>query len=320
MSTKIPLKLKIKPVETIHVVPTVEAKLKPYYGEIKCEKVKCKNKAYYEFNGGYFCGVHSKSNRTQLVKISSYVQAKKKAELLVISNTLIEDARKKNKDQGLKGKVIVSQLKMMKEPDDHKGFLKVFPNFKHQNRRDGFGCRSLSPMSLGPVDHGQPNLPQSFNIENFHQGSKCFQEEIDSKGDPSKIYYENRLKFYLDKTAHRHKYKGTGKNKNIPVFFIWVDKDGKEHRLNYTQSKQFYCHFYEKLASIQPDYLRLLKLIENGTNIQICGYDGRSIGNRPIEEEYLDESKPFGHELVLATMLIEKPENYPWKKYKTFDF
>ena len=273
-------------------------------------------------NGDYFCGVHSKNkvNRRQLVKISSSVQAQKKDEQLVISNTYIEEARKHNINQGQIGKVIVSQLKMMKEPDDHLGFLKVFPNFKHQNRKDGFGCRSLSPMSLGPVDHGQPNLPQSLNIENFHQGSKCFQEEIDEKGDPCQIYYENRLKFYLDETAHRHKYKGKDKNKNIPLFFIWVDKNGKEHRLNYIQSRQFYCHFYERLASIQPDYLRLLKLIENGTNIQICGFDGRSIGHRSIEQEYLDPSKPFGHELVLATMLIEKPENYPWKKYKTFDF
>jgi hypothetical protein len=74
------------------------------------------------------------------------------------------------------------------------------------------------------------------------------------------------------------------------------------------------------LASKQSDFKKLQDLIKNGTNIQICGYDGRSIGHRSIEEEYLDPSKPFGHELVLATMLTEKPENYPWKKYKTFDF
>lgn len=141
------------------------------------------------------------------------------------------------------------------------------------------------------------------------------------RGNPSQIYYENRLKFYLDKTPHRHKYKSKDvKNKNIPLFFLWVDKEGNEHRLNYIESRQFYCHFYERLASKQPDFLKLNKLIKNKTNIQICGYDGRPIGHRSIEEEYLDPSKPFGHELVLAIMLIENPNHYPWKKYKKFDF
>ena len=39
-----------------------------------------------------------------------------------------------------------------------------------------------------------------------------------------------------------------------------------------------------------------------------------------IEDHYLDSSKPFGHELVLYTMLTINPENYPWRKYKTEDF
>jgi hypothetical protein len=58
---------------------------------------------------------------------------------------------------------------MMKNPEHIEGFLKVFPNYKHQNRQDGFGCMKLSPKYLGPVDHGQPDLPPALNIENFHQ-------------------------------------------------------------------------------------------------------------------------------------------------------
>ena len=301
----------------------LKTKIVPKYGQINCERPNCQNKAYYQLDSHYVCGVHSrnKPNRIELVKMSSSEKTQQKKELHAIDLKLIDLARKKNISLGEVGQVIVSQLKMMREPEQHKGFLKVFPNFKHQNRTDGFGCQSLSPMSLGPVDHGQPNLPPCLNIENFHQGSKCFAEEIDENGNPSVIYYENRLKFYLDKTPHRHKFQGTEKkNKNIPLFFLWVDKQGNEHRLNYIQSRQFYCNFYERLASKQEDFLKLQQLIKNGTPIQICGYDGRPIGHRPIEEEYLDPSKPFGHELVLATMLIENPENYPWKKYKKFDF
>jgi hypothetical protein len=81
-----------------------------------------------------------------------------------------------------RGDVIVTKLRMMKSPEYNKGFLKVFPNFKHQGRKDGYGCKKLSPMFLGPVQHGQPGLPPSENIENFHQGSKCFEEEIDEVG------------------------------------------------------------------------------------------------------------------------------------------
>jgi hypothetical protein len=176
-------------------------------------------------------------------------------------------------------------------------------------------------MSLGPVNHGQPGVVMAQNIENFHQGSKCFQEEVDDQGQPSPIYYLNRDNFYQDSIPHRHKYTGQDqKNKNIPLFFVWIDQDQVEHHLSYVESRQFYCTFYERLASQQPDFAYLQKLIKDGTNLQICGYDGRPIGHRSIEEEYLDSSKPFGHELVLATMLTHSPNDYPWRKWKTFNF
>ena len=61
---------------------------------------------------------------------------------------------------------------MMKPPEHIDGYLKVFPNFKHQNRKDGFGCASLSPKALGPVSDGSRHAK---NIENFHQGAKIFE-------------------------------------------------------------------------------------------------------------------------------------------------
>ena len=39
-----------------------------------------------------------------------------------------------------------------------------------------------------------------------------------------------------------------------------------------------------------------------------------------IEDCYKDISLPFGHELVLYTMLTEDPKMWPWKKYQTFNF
>ena len=67
---------------------------------------------------------------------------------------------------------------MMKKPELIDGYLNVFPNYKHQNRKDGYGCAKLSPKSLGPVNHGMPNLPIAKNIENYHQFAKFWDYSI----------------------------------------------------------------------------------------------------------------------------------------------
>lgn len=62
-------------------------------------------------------------------------------------------------------------------------------------------------------------------------------------------------------------------------------------------------------------FKKLKKYIDNGLNIQILGYDGYPV-EKSLYEHYLDESKPFGHELVLYSMLtVETPSDYPWNKY-----
>jgi hypothetical protein len=78
------------------------------------------------------------------------------------------------------------------------------------------------------------------------------------------VYEKNRLEFYKDTVAHRHKYHGKEKNKNIPKYFVWLDKEGKEHHLSYVESRQFYCNFYERLAEQQEDFRVLQKKLEDG--------------------------------------------------------
>jgi len=291
----------------------------PHYGEIKCQKEECKNKAYYICGNKYVCGVHSRNkDREQLEKLSKKEEKKIKEEKINKEKEQIEELRLVNVKEDRAGKVICSKLRMMKAPEDIPGFIKVFPNFKHGNRSDGLGMPRLSPMSLGPVDHGQPDLPMSFNIENYHQFSKVFQEEVDEEGNPSKLFYKNRIDGYLDKVPHRHKCIGKEKNKNIPLYFVWVNKNEKEHHLDYVTSRQFYCNFYERLAKLEPDFKKLKDLRDKGYNLQIVGYDGHNVDN--LEKAYLDKNYSFGHELVLMAMLVLKEEEYPWRKYKTFDF
>ena len=300
-----------------------------YYGETICQtctsrNLSKKNKAYYLLDDKYVCGVHSKKgDRIQLQTRPTDQVKFMREERDKLITAEIEDVASLNKEGCQIGNVILTRMYMMRNPEYVKGYLNVFPNYKHQNRSDGFGCMKLSPKSMGPIKHGQKGLPDALNLENFHQFSKVFKEEVDEKGDPSETYYKNRLEGYLDSMPHRHKYKGDGKNKNIPLYFLWVDKDGVEHRLDYISSRQFYCTFYQRSAEVEPDYLKLKSMLISGYNLNIIGYDANPIPNPlpyTIEKEYLDPSRPFGHEKVLFAMLILEPEDYPWIKHKTFDF
>ncbi len=247
-----------------------------YSGEALCGAIGkgCTRKAYYARKGVLLCGNHSRSiEREALPKLPKNIVDKRRKDKTERENIVIENNAKENRERKHYGNIVLSRLAMMKNPGDIEGYRKVFPNYKHQNRKDGFGCSSLSPMKLGPVEHGQPDLPPAKNIENFHQGTKCFKEELGKDGFPSPLYYENRNRFYEDEVPHRHKYKGTQKNKDIPEYFYWIDKDGMGHPLSYIKSRQFYCNFYERLASKQNDFGTLLEMYKNGVNLQICGYD-----------------------------------------------
>jgi hypothetical protein len=78
--------------------------------------------------------------------------------------------------------------------------------------------------------------------------------------------------------------------------------------------------YYERATKQNPDFLRLQRLIDDGFDLRICGYDAYEVGDKTLEECYCDVSRPFGHELVLYTMLVAPEEDWPWRKYVTFEF
>ncbi|AEA06942.1 conserved hypothetical protein [Lausannevirus] len=292
----------------------------PKYGEIFCQRNGCKNKAYWELLGEYVCGVHSrnKKKRVALEKIPLKERMEALEEKLSKHKRSVRKAARKKEGRGELG---LYRMRMMREVPLKKGWLNVFPNFRHQKRKDGFGCSNLSPMTLGPVKHTCPGLEPAKNIENFFQGSKVFSEEVDKHKNPSSLFYENREMLFADPVPKRHKYKGVGKNKNIPLYFLWTDSEGKEHRLSYIESRQTYCNFFERLASETKDYRKLCRLQDKGYNLIFCGYDAHEITGS-IEDAYLDPSVPFGHERVLYAMLAlrDTPEEYPWRRHKTLEF
>lgn len=312
-----------------------------YYGEHQCEAVygsgkkkneQCNNKAYYEYDGKLLCGQHTKGYKERKDLPKNPNKNAIRTEKIHDHQASVDEAQKRNQANGVRGDVIVRKMRMMQAVEDVPSYLKVFPNFKHGNRKDGFGCSSLSPMSLGPIHHIMPGIPPANTIEAWHQQSKAYPCDVDENGDPTPEFKAKRIKeFESTEPPRRHKYdtkdlkkmageendntKPTGKggvNINKPLYSVFYNKDGEEHRFSYFGSRYFYCKAYERLAPLQKEFALLRQMLDDGINLQICGYDGYPV-TESLLDHYYDTDRPFGHELVLYTLLtVDDPRNYPW--------
>jgi hypothetical protein len=294
-----------------------------YYGESLCSK--CKNKAYYMVDGTLLCGVHSR-NRDRQTLPKNPNASEVRAALVAERHAFVERVAAENRKSNKNGSVIVSKLRMMKEPDHLDGFMKVFPNYKHKNRIDGWGIPELSPKALGPVQHIMPCLPPACSVENYHQFAKVLAYDLDVDGNILPESLVVRAKGYTSAEPYRHKYEypevvalahSKGMVAKMPTLYsIFYNAHGVAKKYDYIECRFFYCFYYEKLARSTPEYKRLKKLVKHGYNIQIIGYDGYNI-TKPIMDHYLDPSQPFGHELVLYTMLTTPKSEYPWTIYRS---
>lgn len=332
-----------------------------WYGVSMCSAVyqsgakkgqSCGNKAYYSVTEAsgirYYCGVHSKKdNRTELPKNPN--RSEEKASQYQDDLALVLQFSQVNLGSGRRGNVLVSGMKMRREVVGYPGYYKIFPNYKHGGRKDGYGCPALSPMSLGPVHHTIPWLPPARNIENYYQFAKVYGLEIDPNTNAqSSIFLEYRRNGYMDTTPHRHKFEKEYLNKfpeesRKTLYSIYTDRQGNPRIYTYIQSRYFYCKIYELLSSNTQELPYLKQLLASGTNLQIIGYDGHPIfkstqhpNTTPCSDEnnvdlnyhsqeeiknvvygyYLDPSMPFGHELVLYTLLsLDNTIDYPWNRY-----
>ena len=318
--TKIP---KTKPLPIPDVLKNIHYGVKTCSGIVKSKNIPCTNFAYYwePATNKAFCGVHSSKKTRQKLPQDPLKYEKIQAEINRRNKT-IEVATLENKKLHKQGHVIVTQLRMMKPPQHKDGYLTVLPNYKHQTRKDGFGCMRLSPKALGPVIHGMPNLPISKTLENFHQFGKIFKFELDENGNVTPESHAYRIKG-MKGEPKRHKYPTSVLNKKndgkrFMEFAAFFDKQGNERRYNYLQSRYFYCHHYELLAKQEPDFKLLREKIKNGCSLNISGYDGYPIEKSTPWKCYNDTSKGhhFGHELVLYSLLvIDNPRDYPWNRF-----
>lgn len=289
-----------------------------YAGEEPCTGVTakgevCSQRARFLLNGALKCGRHApKGSKRTVLEMNPNAAAQREQELRAHAAS-VREAQEINNAEDERGHVIVRQLRMGQPSELVTGYLLVFPNNKHGNRADGYGCEALSPMRLGPVQHGEPGVPTALNIENYHQAAKVFSHELEDDGTTVKAaFFELRDKLYQDAKAHRHKPGAIG----VPEFSVHLDAYAGERRYAYVESRYFYCHWYERLAKATAECAHLRAQLQRGVNLCITGYDGRPVSEQGIEAEYLDAGKPFGHEMVLYCLLtIADPAQYPWNRY-----
>lgn len=301
----------------------------PKYGEVVCQHEanirskkmsmkmnmkKCTNKAYYRCdNAGpfsanvkYLCGVHSKNiaNRLKLPPMSmaqKYELDQEQFEKMMTSAT--QHALESNEP----GRVSLFKMSgMFPKVSPELGWLDVYPNFKKNWQLIGLVCPELSPMSLGPVHHNQPNLPPAKNIENFYQQSKKFKCETESS------FKQLQIKGFLDPIPHRRKYP---KNSEEFDYFAWMNKTGELLKFNLVEARYFYCTFYEKLVLLQPKFHELKEFIDKKYKLRICGPDAFEMKQETIDSSYLDPTHSFGHERCLFTMLTAPSCDWPWRKH-----
>lgn len=223
-------------------------------------------------------------------------------------------------------RVTCTKLSFRRKPVPQPGYIPIFPNNRHAKAfgyAESFDCSSLSPMQLGPVGG-------ALNLENYYQHSKvyedelvpreageshfclCGNEELGRHAKPGPAFFAARHKAYHDPVPHRHK------RRNVkPVYSWYCDADGTTHCCTYVQSRWFYCDNYARLCAETEAYRRLKERFDKGeAKIEIFGYDAftpASLDEDTLYAYYCDESRPFGHEMVLLCMLLDQA---PWARYR----
>lgn len=180
---------------------------------------------------------------------------------------------------------------------------------------------TLSPMILGPV-HDENGDLYALNIEDGWQCSKVW--PLHMAGCESDEWIKNWSEWSrrgrFSGLAKRHRtpkttedqHIGHETNKNVPAFTYYMGD-----KMDYvTARKRMYCIWYEKLAPETDAYKDLYARHLSGQNIILLDYDGLDRNNpkenidltkEKLLELVNDDSRPFGHGLVLASVLLGFP-------------
>lgn len=322
----------------------------PWSGDTTCEREDCGKRAYYAVGRSVYCGVHSKKEGRERRPLPKDPDGRAKRQRKLDEHMASLHLVTLNGGTTRRGRVVCYRMLMLRVVPLQPPWMNIMPNNRAADRTDGVGMPSLSPMRLGPVQHRQPGLPPSRNIENYHQANKVWPCElarevttppppprvtsIHDMPEPSAEWAIRQREMYEDEEPHRHKFpldrrKKKKKpdsgalpsvNQNAPCYSIHFTLDGESRRFTYVQSRYFYCCAYERLAPATEDFKRLLNYLEQGVDLRLCGYDAFDMGISSdadtIYAHYCNEAQSFGHERALYALLVLAREELPWHRYR----
>ena len=312
-----------------------------YKGTLTCQRGCPKSRtAYYLYTGGKSitsetlfmdefiptCGVCAKKYERIGLPEDPDADARA-AEALKKQGKVITAAAKTNQVMNRSGQLIFGVQRMMKRVDPKPGFRALFPNHKAGSERchAKYNITEFSPKTVGPVQPTSMKPYYATNVENFYQGSKwyvwqCYEE-----------FRESQHALFNDpKPFRHHPARKTEKECGLSMqqqMVGWVytpvlpatDTVPQTVRLmGYLESRRFYCYALERVLRASPIMKSLQQDYKNGVNMQLWGYDspaGALESQEPTLADflraYVDASRPFGHEWVVAALVMDIPL-CPW--------
>ncbi len=148
-------------------------------------------------------------------------------------------------------------------------------------------------------------------------------DALESDGFPDKAYFERRAAGWRKQSADKHalRYpnlsrsssnlvKNThGRNRSTPLQVLWCSR-----MLGITEARRtVYCPIYERLVRQTEAWRELEHIADRGDFILLQDHDAYARGTRSWEACLADETKSFGHAMILACML-ENQRPFPWEK------
>lgn len=246
---------------------------------------------------------------------------------------LCEQAAEERKRDGKMGSVFLGKLAAGKRRKPISGVMDVFPNNTSTYREDGWAFPELCAQKIGPIYHEDPKTYPAKKLGNFKSGCDVYAFENDEETQlPKAIWWQRREALFDDYTPRKSKFRNeelaliSMTNIGAPLYsYHWNmfepdESKRKFEKFSIVESRQFFCHFYEKIVQFYSSFIYLKNQMFNGYDICICGMGAypTSATVEAIHAAYRNPCKEFGHEMTLFTMLVlwDRPFLYPWRVYR----
>lgn len=309
-----------------------------YFGEdVICQAVTvkgsgCTKRAYFLQGDLLKCKQH-----LDAVENFRCLKPNPMAEVIIQSTVMAHDetvltACHANQAASLPGRIMTTRMTPHTKTPLLPHFRNIMLDHLTRNTPGGISMYALHPKNLGPVSHGQPEIPPALKLENYYEASKVFIEDLASDGTLKESFYSRRHYGYLETRPVGPRTLSSTKRKigyrpvlsAKPEFYVQVSPTGLEKRYTDVQFRYFYCSQYEKLVLVQPDFLRLSELWRSGVNINVVSRQARDFLVPDdvdvcllLNEWYVDPLQPFTFvEALICLVVFPEAQCYPWNVYK----